>query len=274
MKISHVLTQVLAGFALTLTFSAVQAKTLVLEGSDATALHHDSVYTSQLFAFMKETSTLPVLVFGTVNLNGSGAPADTVYTTNLAGLSVSSYSALYIESPGGCCNQNLAGAAAFGAIIGSFYAAGGSVSIQNYQGGDWSFIDPILATPAAGSVKGYNTGGGGPSCTDGEIFNAQGLSKGFTQPGALGCWEHQAYSLAYFEALGFLSLVDSDPAYFGLTPDGKAKGSAFLALGGSLGTGGCTDPTGLTCRSVPEPTPLALLGIGLLGLMVAKRRKN
>lgn len=255
-----------------------QATTLVLEGSDASTYHGaqagGAVYTTQLLAFLREGSALPVAVFNPAGGTMASAPAGSVvYLNSLATLSTSLYSALYIMSPGGCCSQNLAGASAFAAQIGAFYDSGngGSVAIQDYTGGDWSFIDPVLATPPAGAVRGYDTGGGGPSCTDGEVFNAEGLAKGFTQPPALGCWEHQAYDMAHFGALGFLSLVDADPAY-GFT---SGVGSAFLALGGALGTPGCTDPRGCAPgTSVPTPATLGLLGAGLLGLAGLRRRQS
>jgi hypothetical protein len=280
MKLHRVLSMLASALLALAALSPASAKTLVLEGSDATTFHGaqagGDTYTEQLWAFMRQGSALPMIVFGTSPI--PHADPGTVFTNDLTGLSAASYSALYIQSPGGCCDQNLAGASAFAAQIGAFYAAGGSVAIQDYQGGNWSFIDPVLATPPAGAVMGYNTGGGGPTCTDNEVFNTEGLSKGFTQPPALGCWEHQAYSMAYFGALGFLSLVDSDPAYFGLDASGKALGSAFLALGGSLGTPGCTDPTGATCNgggtTVPEPGSLALLGSVLLGMLVTRRKRG
>ncbi len=243
--------------------SAAWANQIVLEGSDATSFHHDSLYTSQLLTFMRNGSPLPVLVMGTGGVL-SGAPAGTVYdsTYSLAGFNLSNYSAIYFQSPGGCCGAPDAStsiSAADKIAIGLAEALGLSVTIENYGGGPtWGAILPAavntLAASNFGGITSYGTAGG-PSCTDGEVFNALGLSKGFVQPGVLGCYEHQGYRTSAFTALGFVSLVDADPAYFG------RDGSALLALGGPLGT------------SVPEPTSVVLLGLGLAVLAVSRKRK-
>jgi hypothetical protein len=247
---------------------AVSAGSLILEGSDATGAHGSQaggpVYTTQLFTFMKGASLLPVAVFGSAGETPS-APAGTVFLTDLTTFSAANYSGLYIQSPGGCCDQNLSGASAYGSQIGAFYAAGGSVAIMDYQGGNWSFLSPLLIAPPPGTIKGYNTGGGGPSCTDGEVFTADALAKGFTQPPSLGCWEHQAFDMNYFAPLGFISLVNADIAYFGTTASGAPRGSALAVLGGPLGEVGCTNPLGCDTPT-PVPGTVPLLAIALIGL--------
>ena len=226
----------LAAVAIGLSSTSALSQTLVLEGSDATGFHHDAGYTSQLFSYLQEGSANPVVVYGSVLL--SGAPAGTIYTTDLSSLSFSSYSALYIQSPGGCCDQNRSGALSYESQIAAFRAAGGSLAIQDYQGGDWG---SILAFNAPSSViGGFGGGAGGPICFDTEVVTALGTVRGFTQPEISGCWGHQAYDMSYFGPLGFVHLIDSGSEFATL---GSGSWSSFLALGGTLGSSGVPEPS-------------------------------
>ncbi len=239
------------------------AGTVVLEGSDAVSLHHDSTYATQLFSFLKSDSynaALPVFVLGSIS-GIPGLPGDTVASTTLPGALFGVYSAVYVQSPGGCCSERPVSAADQAAIA-AFVAAGGSVAVQDYTGG----LAAMLGFDAPQSeLAGYDIGAGGlggPSCFDTEVFLPSALSKGFTQPGALGCWGHQAYDMDYFGALGFVSLVDSGREFAAL---GSGVWSSFLAKGGVLGGGG---------GSVPEPSTVLLASIALLGLAAARRRRS
>lgn len=240
---------------------------VALEGSDATALHHDSQYTPQLFKYLQGASSKNVLVYnpaGPIDLSSITGGVATTNVSSLTGLTLSDYSAIYIESPGGCCQADNTALNGFGADVLAFVAAGGNLSIENYVGGDYDGV-VVGGLAPFGTIEGFgvNNGGigGGPGCTDGETVTALGLARGFTQPPIDGCWSHQAYETKYWEGLGYVSLMKSSVEFtFG---DGSNDGSSFLAFGGTLGN-----------PSVPEPASWALFitGFGAIGAAMRRRR--
>ncbi len=206
---------------------------------------------------------MPVLILGGVPLTGlSSGQSVLAPGYSLTGFSLSNFSAVYIESLGGCCSQaDHSISASDAAAIGAAEAKGLNISIENYGGGPaWGPILPaaIDALPASdfGGITDYGTAGG-PNCTDHEVVNAFGISKGFTQPPVLGCYEHQGYLLSAFTSLPgfkFASLINADAAYFG------TNGSALLGEGGPIAFS-------------PEPSSFLLFGFGLVALAIVVRRR-
>jgi hypothetical protein len=225
---------------------------IALEGSDATTFHQDPQYTPQLFKYLQGGSSKDVLVFmpgGGPNPGPTGVSVTTV--TSLAGVNFSNYSALYVESGGGCCTADPTALDGYGAAVSAFVTGGGNVSIENYIGGGYDGVVP----GGTGAIQGVNVSFTG--CSDGETVTANGISKGFTQPPVDFCWSHQGYDMNYFSTFGYNSLIKSDPVAYGF-----ANGSSFLATGGTLGTSG-----------TPEPETWALMLVGFGGVGAVMRRR-
>jgi hypothetical protein len=227
---------------------------IALEGSDATAFHHDGIYSPELFKYLQGPSSKNVLVLGP-NYGLLSGSVPLTYTPTLTGVTLSDYSALYIEAPGTCCTADPTAINGFGGAVSTFIAGGGNLSIQNYIGGDYDGV--ILAGVGPGSPRGSAVS---PSyfCSDGETVTALGIAKGFSQPPIDGCWSHEAYDNAYWGAKGYVDLIHADPTFFG------GNGSSFLAFGGTLGS-----------KGVPEPATWAmmLIGFGGMGAVLRSRRR-
>ncbi len=262
----------LLAIALLCAPGTMQAGTVILEGSDAIGFHCPSgnasacTYTGQVWKALDGSSGLPIAVIGDVAGIGSQGSGVTItdFTSVAAAGSLSKYAALYFLATGGCCTENdsLITAAGATAAVTAYLNSGGTVMIENYIGGTaWDFVVGAGGlADTSNNIAGYGTNDPSFSCTDGETVTPLGLANGFTQPGAIGCWEHQAYRQSFFAALGFNeSFFNADPTA------GEGPGYSGLLSNGNTLTGG---------TGTPEPASILMMSAGLVGLGALVRRRK
>jgi hypothetical protein len=249
--------------------------TVILEGSDSIGFHCPfgqtaaCDYRDQTFSAIGGASPKPIAVIG-LNVVGGATSSGTHAVVNFNDLStagnLNDYVAIYFMAGFGCCDSNPAALAGREGDVSTYVNGGGTVEIGNYDGNSaWDFLTGGSGNGAF--VAGVGGGLAGPSCTDGETVTAAGTANGFTQPGPVGCWTHQAYGQDHFAALGFVkSYFDADPAFAADNP-GFGGFSSLLSNGNTVTGGGNT---------VPEPSVWAmmLMGFGLVGGMIRSTRRR
>lgn len=231
------------------------ASTIFILGTDAMGFHGDTSYINPTLDQIANQG-VQNLLYLTDSISSIAYTAGNVtidfktYAFLTSTLDLSAYSGIYADSPGTCCSDagGLMDGAATANIL-SFMSGGGNIGIGDYQGHD--FWDGILGFDGAPGVVVSAT------CVDPGVSTVGGLAFGYDPSYSEGCFVHQTYDPTFWATNGYFALQT--------TPFDGVGVDNWVTM-----ATGFQDPG----NPVPEPASIALMGIGLVGIGVAARRRS
>ena len=170
---------------------------IFLLGTDTVELHGDASFINPLVNQLGSSNPAKSVLFLTSGANSTNytGPVSLVFQrySFLDTATLSDYSGIYIDSPGGCCSDPGPSLNPADNIkVADYVTAGGNLAVGDYQGS--TFFDAALGFTGSTGVR-RGSLASGADCLDPAVSTASGIAFGFAASYSEGCFVHRRPAL-------------------------------------------------------------------------------